>query len=289
MTDELEPRLRDAFARLSLPPAPVTLLDALERVPDAPLVRVRDRRARTPWGALAVAAVLAIGGLVAATAAGLFTRTGPDATGTTLVFEVTRSGGEGVVAPDLDEVARIIGERLNATGLVGARATAVPPSRIHVEIDPGQPDVAAAVRRLATAPGDVAIVALGDEPIPERTTVDLDRFPPLLRSDAIASVSAATDDLGPALDIVLTPEAAEVFGAYTTDAVGQYAAIVVDGIAVSVPTINEAITDGRLRIQAGGQGGFAEEELAELVAILGSEPIPFAVVEVDGPAASPGP
>ena len=40
MNDDLEPRLRDALHGGSLPPAPASLLEALERVPDAP-VRLR--------------------------------------------------------------------------------------------------------------------------------------------------------------------------------------------------------------------------------------------------------
>ena len=42
MNDDLEPRLRDALHGGSLPPAPASLLDALERVPDAP-VRAPDQ------------------------------------------------------------------------------------------------------------------------------------------------------------------------------------------------------------------------------------------------------
>ena len=67
MNDDLEPRLHDALHSGSLPPAPPSLLDALERVPNAP-VRSRQRRGAGPIvGLFAAAAVLLVASAVALT------------------------------------------------------------------------------------------------------------------------------------------------------------------------------------------------------------------------------
>ena len=78
MNDDLEPRLRDALHGGSLPPAPASLLDALERVPDAP-VRLRRRRGARPiLGLFAAAAILLVASAVALTG-GSTPRPGPTA------------------------------------------------------------------------------------------------------------------------------------------------------------------------------------------------------------------
>ena len=69
--DELETRLHRTFRSGDLPHAPGRLLDALERVPDAPVVArgAKDtgrRRGRaTGFGLLGLAAVLVVGGALA--------------------------------------------------------------------------------------------------------------------------------------------------------------------------------------------------------------------------------
>ena len=55
MSDDLEPRLRNAFREAPLPSAPAGLVDALERIPDARVAR-RARSGLSIWAPLAVAA-----------------------------------------------------------------------------------------------------------------------------------------------------------------------------------------------------------------------------------------
>ena len=67
MNDDLEPRLHEALHSGSLPSAPPSLMEALERVPDAP-VRSRQRRGAGPIvGLFAAAAVLLVASAVALT------------------------------------------------------------------------------------------------------------------------------------------------------------------------------------------------------------------------------
>src|SRR5580765_5102041 len=61
MSDDLEPRLRNAFREAPLPSAPASLADALERVPSARVAR-RGRSGLSVWAPLAVAAVLVVAG-----------------------------------------------------------------------------------------------------------------------------------------------------------------------------------------------------------------------------------
>lgn len=77
----------------------------------------------------------------------------------------------------------------------------------------------------------------------------------------------------------LSDDAADRFYRFTSANIGRPLAILVDKRVVSSPTIHEAISGvGTI------SGVFTDEEVADLVAWLSSEPlpVPFEVVEVDG-------
>ena len=65
MSDELEQRLQQAFQTGSLPPAPASLLEALDRVPDVPVRSRRSMSRRSTFGLLAAALLVATVGALA--------------------------------------------------------------------------------------------------------------------------------------------------------------------------------------------------------------------------------
>jgi preprotein translocase subunit SecD len=69
----------------------------------------------------------------------------------------------------------------------------------------------------------------------------------------------------------------KIFGDFTTAHVGEYLAIALDGVIVSAPTINSAITDGTGVIE----GSFTYDSANSLAADLryGSLPVPIKVIE----------
>lgn len=70
--------------------------------------------------------------------------------------------------------------------------------------------------------------------------------------------------------IEMTEEGKETFAALTQENVGRPLAIVIRGIVVMAPTVQEAITEGRVLISA---GGYTKEE-AEYLALLLMEDLP---------------
>lgn len=139
------------------------------------------------------------------------------------------------------------------------------------------------VLRLARAPGvlsfHVVTSAVGSDPsavIQLPDTADPARLYQVerqasLEGDIISDARVVNDVLGgPAIEIVFQPDGAKDFEAVTAAHVGDQLAIVVDGVVMSAPTIQEAIRGGTARIS----GGFSAGEAGILAAILGAGPLP---------------
>jgi preprotein translocase subunit SecD len=96
---------------------------------------------------------------------------------------------------------------------------------------------------------------------------------PVVRGTDIRDASAAAGELNRwETNFVLTQEAAKKFGAYTEANIGQRAAIVVDGIVISAPTIQSKISDtGRIT------GAASQEEAADLALNLRAGSLPAAL------------
>jgi preprotein translocase subunit SecD len=97
---------------------------------------------------------------------------------------------------------------------------------------------------------------------------------PVVRGTDIRDASAATGELNRwETNFVLTQQAAKKFAAYTEANIGQRAAIVVDGIVISAPTIQSKISDtGRIT------GAASQEEAADLALNLRAGSLPAALM-----------
>jgi preprotein translocase subunit SecD len=96
---------------------------------------------------------------------------------------------------------------------------------------------------------------------------------PEIRGTDIRDASAAAGELNRwETNFVLTQQAAKKFGVYTEANIGQKAAIVVDGIAIEVATIQSKITDtGRIT------GASSQEQAADLALNLRAGSLPAAL------------
>ncbi len=96
---------------------------------------------------------------------------------------------------------------------------------------------------------------------------------------ALDTVAVQPGSLGGQYQILFTlkPDAAKVFGSFTSSHVNQYLAIVLDKKVISAPIIKSAITDGQGVIE----GDFTQESANALTVQLqyGSLPVPVKVVE----------
>lgn len=93
----------------------------------------------------------------------------------------------------------------------------------------------------------------------------------------ITKVSVMQGQFGPEVTFILNSEGAARFAKLTSENVGKYLAIVLDGKVQEIARIKEAIPGGRVSIT----GQFTVEEANDLALILraGSLPVPLAIVE----------
>jgi hypothetical protein len=306
--DELDLRLRDAFRAGDLPAAPASLRDALERVPDASVIAGRgvrrERQRGTQWSLLGVAAVLAIGSVVAvavgqrgpsiapaplASDPPSAALSSPSATAAAvrITYEVAWDDLSPANEEDLAAIETILGRRLEATGVVGSSVGRLD-GQLIVDLPIGvDPDP---IRRMLGQTGEAAFVPAGAEPVSVREVLEVARLDPLFESDGIAGASVGSDQAGNrALIIQLGPAAAELFGAWTADHVGSYVAITIDGVVIAAPMINSEIPGGSVEILQGGSDGWDAAATAEFAAILDIGPLPVPIRELsNGPAPSAG-
>ncbi len=195
---------------------------------------------------------------------------------TSLQVELTMLPVDGVspTRDDLDEASAILQARIETTGIAGS--VVMTPSLDRITLDlPGVAVGDPVVERL-TQVGQLDFVPLGSTQAQQGDTIDLERYPPMFSGDQIKSATVGTDqNERPSVNFVLKPAGRSAFAAYTADNIGSYFAIVLDGVVVTAPVIQNAIPDGDVQITGGGVGGFGADEAAGLVAIMNSGTLPY--------------
>jgi preprotein translocase subunit SecD len=203
---------------------------------------------------------------------------------------------------DSMRTARIIVEnRVNGLGVTEAVVQQAGDRRIVVEL-PGESDPEKALATLrqtgllefvdmSNIPPEQAINLVGTRiktDMPTETeleteaitsTLGLPVFPTVMTGSALQTVGVTRSELGEyQIAFELKSQDAQKFAEFTAANIGNILAIVLDKEVISVPSINDAITDGR-----GVISGNFDLESANALAIqlrYGSLPIPLKVVEV---------
>ncbi|MDQ3871895.1 MAG: protein translocase subunit SecD [Chloroflexota bacterium] len=202
-------------------------------------------------------------------------------------YQAYTTDGRPISAADLGTIRTIIENRVNATGVAEPIVQTQGSDRIVVEI-PGVSDVDA-VRKLIGSTGLLTFVPLpvseygtstspGSKPVPGQGEPIDPKLKPLFTGDQLASAAPGYDQRSGerAVSFELKSEAARKFAEYSRASVGQYFAIVLDGIVQSAPTIREPITDGRGQIS----GDFSATEMNTLVNTLKFGALPHQLREV---------
>ena len=204
-------------------------------------------------------------------------------------YRVIPTEGKTPTLADVEVVKQIIERRVNATGVSEPVVLTSGSDRIVVEV-PGISDTDA-IRRLVGRTGLLQFVPLPVEeygrdgaPGPRIATAGqpLPTTPAaLFNGDQVRSANVSQDQQGRrVVAFSLEDTGAKLFGDYTTQHVGEFFAIVLDGNVISAPSINEPITGGSGQISGGGLGGFARTEAEELVNVLRFGSLPFPVEEL---------
>jgi preprotein translocase subunit SecD len=173
-------------------------------------------------------------------------------------YQVQPVDGVIATAADVATIRDIIERRVNSTGVSEPLVQTQGSDRIIVEPTAGVKPV----------PGQGALL---DDPT----------LTPLFSGDQISTSSVSTDSTGQrVVSFSLKSEGADLFSTYTSENIGSYFAIALDGTIVSAPYIQSAITGGEGQISGGGSGGFTVEEATSLVTILKFGSLPFPIAEI---------
>ncbi len=209
--------------------------------------------------------------------------------GLAVEYRVNPVGDQRPEAADLAVIRDIIERRVNSTGVAEPVVQTQGTDRIVVEL-PGVQDTQT-VRRLVGQTGELNFVPIPPgEPVPAvGTAIDLTRYPPLFRGDELSSASIGQDrNGGRSVDFVLKDNGSKLFEEYTRAHIQDFFAIVLDGVVISAPRINDAITGGRVQItQDGTIGGYPLREAQELVNVLQFGSLSFPIEELSSDTISP--
>lgn len=147
----------------------------------------------------------------------------------------------------------------------------------------GTPAATAAATATATATPEVTATPAADG----TTTTEVPTYKALLTGTGLTSVNVAVNNLGKYyISFEMDPDAAAVFGTYTSQHVNDYLSIVLDGTVIESPQVNSAITDGKGIIE----GNFTADTANQLAVQLryGALPVPLKVVETEAVGATLG-
>ncbi len=210
----------------------------------------------------------------------------PWATQSVVIVQLHGRDGGPLTPAEAAAAESVVRARLTALGGPGASVSSIPDDRLRIDV--ADEEWTDAVADVATAPGVVEFVPVPNdfansivdgEPLPDGMPSE-----PIFGSDGIAEASIGNDQLDqPAVDLVLTPEAAQAFDDHVAAHYGERFAIVRDGIVLSAPTINATRFDGQAQIS----GAFDERAVMVLIGIIegGVLPVSAEVLSVC-PAAS---
>ncbi len=221
--------------------------------------------------------------------------------GVQALLEADLPEGTAIDAESMRTARTIVENRVNGLGVAEAVVQQAGDRRIVVEL-PGESDPEKALASLRQTgllefvdmsgiPPEQAINLVGTRiqtDMPTSTelqtqgitsTLGLPVFPTVMTGSAIKTVAATRSELGEyQVAFELNSQDAQKFADFTAANIGNILAIVLDKEVISVPSINDAITDGQGVIS----GNFDLESANTLAVQLryGSLPIPLKVVEV---------
>jgi protein-export membrane protein SecD len=211
-------------------------------------------------------------------------------------YRVNPNGERQPTLQDVEVVKQIIERRVNATGVSEPVVVTSGTDRIVVEV-PGISDTDA-IRKLVGQTGRLDFVPLprdtygSDGAAGPQVATEGQPLPTneeaLFSGDQVRSANVSSDQQGRrVVAFTLADKGKELFANYTSDHVNEFFAIVLDGVVISAPSINEPITGGSGQISGGGLGGFARKDAEELVNVLRFGSLPFPVEELASDTIAP--
>jgi protein-export membrane protein SecD len=147
-----------------------------------------------------------------------------------------------------------------------------------IETPTPEPTVTPTVPPTLSVQGVVSPTATVEPEVAATPTPAVRVFRTVITGRQLEAAQLSQDEYGrPQINFQLNEEGTQLFGAHTAASVGRYLAIVLDGLIVSSPRIETAITEGSGRIT----GDFTLAEARTLVVQLryGALPVPLKVIQ----------
>ncbi len=197
----------------------------------------------------------------------------------TVVFEPAISNASAVSQTDLEEDARILGERWLDLGYhvsftVTDEMTII--GKLPAKVD-------AETINQTKRTGLVEFVDFGQTSIPVGSTVNTDfgtgsvsstsetTYHTIMTNSSMQSISVEVNQSGGyQIAFTLTDEGKQILSDFTSQNTGNYLGIVLDKSVISCPVINSPITNGKGIIS----GSFTQAAALNLAAILKTQPLP---------------
>ncbi len=216
--------------------------------------------------------------------------------GIRLAYGVQPVNGQVATASDLSVIREIITKRVNGTGTTEATVVIQGADQIVVEV----PDVSnpKQVEDLVGQTGRLDFIPLGSTPASANQTLPAAYINTpcsstvlvncvLFSGDELSSATIGSDQTGNrTVDFTLSDKGKQLFADYTTNHVGDYFAVVLDGNVITAPSIREAIPNGQVQITSGGIGGYPLADAQNLVNILKYGSLKFPLKELSNETVS---
>ena len=202
-----------------------------------------------------------------------------------IVFEPDYSQISAIDSSALEKTAEILTTRVHNLGYSNISFIVNDNNQIISKV-PSYIDTKSLVEKISPI-GLLEFVDLGNTPLPQGTVISTDledvyiqqttdekRWHTIMANEGINEASISKDEAGNfQIMFSLTDKGKKVFADHTTANIGAYLGIVLDKVVMSVPIINQPITDGQGMIS----GAYTQESAQDLVIILKATPLPIPI------------
>ena len=202
-----------------------------------------------------------------------------------IVFEPDFSQISAIDSSALEKTAEILTTRVHNLGYSNISFIVNDNSQIISKV-PSYIDTKSLVEKISPI-GLLEFVDLGNTPLPQGTVISTDlenayfqqttdekRWHTIMANEGINEASMSKDEAGNfQIMFSLTDKGKKVFADHTTANVRTYLGIVLDKVVMSVPIINQPITDGQGMISV----AYTQESAQDLVIILKATPLPIPI------------
>lgn len=202
-----------------------------------------------------------------------------------IVFEPDFSQISAIDSSALEKTAEILTTRVHNLGYSNISFIVNDNNQIISKV-PSYIDTKSLVEKISPI-GLLEFVDLGNTPLPQGTVISTDledvyiqqttdekRWHTIMANEGINEASISKDEAGNfQIMFSLTDKGKKVFADHTTANIGAYLGIVLDKVVMSVPIINQPITDGQGMIS----GAYTQESAQDLVIILKATPLPIPI------------